>query len=115
MLALRIEEAMIQRQSIEGFSSEVARAFSPERIILFGSHANGTANQDSDVDILVVMPYEGKSWRMASKIRLRTQPTFPLDLIVRSPQQLRDRIELGDPFLTEVTTTGKVLYDSNSH
>jgi len=42
------------------FVNRVAEAFRPERVILFGSHAYGTPTADSDVDLLVVMPHEGR-------------------------------------------------------
>jgi len=46
---------------IKHFSQRIAREFKPDRIILFGSHANGMPTQDSDVDMLVIMPFEGRA------------------------------------------------------
>jgi len=101
---------MVKRAQIRAFSKAVARRFHPQKIILFGSYAHGTPREDSDVDLLVVLPYQGKSGRMAAEIRRRIKAPFPLDLIVRSPQQLRQRLAMGDSFFTEVTRRGKVLY-----
>jgi uncharacterized protein len=56
---------MIKAGKIESLISEIAREFKPQRIILFGSYASGNATPDSDVDILVVMPFEGKPVRKA--------------------------------------------------
>ncbi|MBU2596978.1 MAG: nucleotidyltransferase domain-containing protein, partial [Planctomycetes bacterium] len=67
---------------------------------------------DSDVDLLVVLPFEGKTWKMASKIRSRTRPSFPMDLLVRTPQQLRQRLIMNDVFLRDITQKGKMLYEA---
>jgi len=99
-------------QEIEDWGRRVGREFHPERVVLFGSHANGSPTADSDVDILVIMPHEGKGWQMASAIRRRVRPRFAMDLLVRTPEQVRRRIGLGDCFLQEVLEKGKVLYES---
>ena len=44
---------------IQKLCEQISRDFRPERIILFGSHAYGSPTPDSDVDLLVVMPFEG--------------------------------------------------------
>jgi predicted nucleotidyltransferase len=95
---------------IEAYAALIARTCKPERIILFGSHAYGEPTLDSDVDILVVLRFEGKPWRKASEIRRNAPADFPLDLIVRTPEQLAERIAAGDPFFNEVAAKGRVLY-----
>jgi predicted nucleotidyltransferase len=97
---------------IQDLCDRIAREFHPERIILFGSYARGDADEDSDVDLLVIMPFEGTGARKATEIRKRTRPGFPIDLIVRTPETVRERIELGDFFLREAVEEGKVLYDA---
>ncbi len=99
-------------EEIEAFARQIGRVFNPERVILFGSYAQGCPTRDSDADILVILRHEGKNWRMASQIRERLHPRFPLDLVVRTPEQVRERLALGDCFMKEITTKGKVLYES---
>ncbi|HVS38078.1 MAG TPA: nucleotidyltransferase domain-containing protein [Gemmataceae bacterium] len=95
---------------IRRFAREVAERFHPDKIILFGSYAYGTPHADSDVDILVVMPaYNERS--KARKIRMVVSATFPMDLIVRTPDNLKWRLAEGDSFLREITSKGKVLYE----
>lgn len=103
---------MVATSEIQGFADRIAREFRPQRIILFGSYACDRADTDSDVDLMVILPYAGKSWEMATRIRNRLQPSFPLDLVVRSPEQVRERVDMGDPFLREIIRDGKVLYRS---
>ena len=60
---------MITTRQIEDVSGRIAAEFEPERILLFGSYAWGAPSPDSDVDLLVILPFEGKAvasrWRCA--------------------------------------------------
>ena len=96
---------------IKRFARQVAKRFQPDKIILFGSHAYGTPHDDSDVDILVIMPARNQL-DQACRISLDIDPPFPLDIIVRTPQATRWRLAEGDSFLREITSKGKVLYEA---
>src|SRR5271157_5796190 len=100
-------------RSIRKLAREIAERFRPEKIILFGSHAYGTPDKDSDVDLLVIMP-AANMISQAVRIRRATEHRFPLDLIVRPPKYVRRRIEDGDWFLREIVSKGKVLYESTA-
>ena len=102
---------MVSMKEIGELADRIAREFNPNRIVLFGSYAWGKPTPDSDVDILVVVPFVGKSWKMASEIRKRLRPSFPIDFIVRTPEQLQTRLNLGDDFIRDITNEGKVLYE----
>jgi uncharacterized protein len=97
---------------IRRFARQVAERFRPDKVILFGSYAYGTPHADSDVDVLVVMPARNEL-DQAVRISLAIDPPFPLDIIVRTPKNLRWRLEAGDWFLREVLARGKVLYEAN--
>lgn len=79
--------------------------------MLFGSYARGHPTKDSDVDLLVVLPFRGRATRKAAEIRTRMKCRFPLDLLVRTPEQVRRRLAGNDFFLTDVMRTGRVLYE----
>ena len=102
---------MANMADIEQISASIAREFNPQKIVLFGSHAWGNPTPESDVDLLVVLPFEGKGWRMAAAIREKVNVTFPLDLIVRTESQLADRLQRHDSFFTEIVKKGKVLHE----
>jgi uncharacterized protein len=104
----------VSRAQIHAFVAQVADRFGPSRVILFGSYASGSPTPDSDVDLMVIMPHRAPSARMATRIRLACPRTFPMDLIVRSPAEVRRRLAVGDPFLTEVTSKGIVLYEGGT-
>jgi predicted nucleotidyltransferase len=102
--------ADVPMRVIRDFARRVAERFDPDKIILFGSQAYGTPNADSDVDILVIMPARNQR-SQAYKIGLAVDAPFPIDLIVRTPETLKWRLEEGDSFLREITSKGKVLYE----
>lgn len=94
-------------------SAEIAREFRPQKIILFGSHACGNPEWDSDVDLLVIMPFKGTRHRQAVAIRSRIEAGVALDLLVRTPQQISRRLAMGDSFIREILKRGKVVYEAN--
>ena len=102
--------AEIPLRVIRDFVHRVAERFHPDRIVLFGSYAYGQPHADSDVDILVVMPARNEL-DQSVRIELACEPFFPLDIIVRTPENMRWRLEEGDSFLREITSRGKVLYE----
>ena len=104
---------MTEAKKIEDLTSQIVREFNPDRVILFGSHAYGEPTKDSDVDILVVLPFKGKPVRKAIEIRNRITANIPLDLIVRTPQQIAERVAQNDWFIREIVERGRVLYEVN--
>ncbi|MBA3485531.1 MAG: nucleotidyltransferase domain-containing protein [Pirellulales bacterium] len=101
---------MVSMADIEQLAAKIVREFRPDKVILFGSHARGTAGPDSDVDLLVIVRFDGKGWRKAAEIRSRIAPTFPLDLLVRAPDEMSRRVRDGDPFLKEIAEQGVELH-----
>ncbi|HBA70751.1 MAG: hypothetical protein A2X82_16115 [Geobacteraceae bacterium GWC2_55_20] len=97
---------------IQHISEQIRKEFSPQKIILFGSHSAGNPDIDSDVDLLVVAAFQGKPWRFAVEIRERINAGVPLDLLVRTPEQLQERLAKHDMFLTDIVTHGTVLYEA---
>jgi hypothetical protein len=60
-----------------------------------------------------VLPFEGKVVRKAIEIRNRVNAALPLDLIVRTPEQLADRLAQNDWFIREIVERGRTLYEAN--
>ena len=104
---------MVGIREIRAVSRRIAREFHPRRIILFGSYARGTPTEDSDVDLLIIMPFKGRSTDVSVEMRLKVRPPFPVDLLVRTPQAVRRRIGMGDCFMREIVESGKVLYEAH--
>ena len=103
---------MIPMRQIKAFGRKIGKAFHPSRVILFGSYALGTATEDSDVDLLVIQRFEGRPVERSVAIRMELRPPFPVDILVRTPESVQRRLDLGDPFLRDILDSGEVLYES---
>ena len=105
------ENSSIPQSAIDNVVSQIAARFQPEKIILFGSYAHGNPHPESDVDILVMMETPLRNIEQAIEISRAINCPFGLDLIVRRPQQIAERLRLGDFFLRDIMKKGKVLYE----
>lgn len=101
-------------KEIRELSEQIAREFHPHKIILFGSYAYGKPTWDSDVDLLVVMPFKGRPNRQAVKIRSRIDTPVALELLVRTPQHISRRLAMGDSFMRDIIARGKVVYEAHN-
>ena len=104
---------MIEWTDIQRYYDAIAREFKPRRIVVFGSYAYGRPTEDSDVDVMVVMPYsKNRRTRPSLAIRQRIAAGFPVDILVREPAEITRRLRSGDSFITDVITRGKVMYEA---
>ena len=103
---------MVTRRQIKAYVTAVARRFHPQRIILFGSYAYGQPTRDSDVDLLVVIRHRKRNVEKAIEISRTVDAPFPMDLLVRTPARVEERIALGDFFMREIVIKGEVLYEA---
>jgi uncharacterized protein len=100
--------------TLEVIVEKIVKALAPEQIILFGSQARGTATIDSDIDLFVIVPYEGNRHELSAKGRgaLR-ESRVALDVIVYPRSELNKRLEADDSlFLDNVFYDGKVIYEA---
>src|SRR5260370_13748779 len=100
--------ANIPKRVIRRYARAIAEEFHPDRIILFGSYAYGTPHEDSDVDLLVVMPARNQH-DQAVRILCRLAAPFPLDLIVRTPNEMSWRLREAGSFHTSVVSQVNAL------
>ena len=103
---------MMTQKQIKDFGRRLVREFQPRKVVLFGSYAYGTPSADSDVDILVVMPLNVSPVDKSVEMRLKLQPRFPLDLLVRTPAKIKERLAMGDDFIKDIFDKGRVLYEA---
>ena len=103
---------MVTLGEIRQLSDTIVREFRPERVILFGSYASGTAREDSDIDLLVVMHFRGNRVRKAVEILDKIKTRAAVDLMVRTPEDVQRRVGLNDFFLKSILDKGTVLHES---
>ena len=105
------QRSRIPTQAIDNVVHQIARKFELQKIILFGSYARHQPRPESDVDLLVVMDTSLTETEQAVHILQNIEYHFGLDLLVRTPDNLARRLELGDPFLQEIIAEGRVIYE----
>ncbi len=80
--------------------------------MLFGSYAYGAPTADSDVDLLVILdtdaPRRERSWLVSRWLIPRP---FPVDILVKTPQEIEQALAGRDFFIQEIMAHGKVLYE----
>ena len=101
------------RQTIQAILEKLLAGYAPQKVILFGSYAYGDPRPDSDIDLLIIKETDERFIdRWVAVRRLLSDPgrTIPLETLVLTPQELSDRLAIGDQFLAEVVEKGDVLY-----
>ena len=90
----------------------IVQALHPEKIILFGSYANGSPTPDSDVDLMVVVESDlPPTQRYLAVSRLLDPRPFPLDLLVKRPDEIHRDLQAGNFFIRDIMSQGRVLYE----
>lgn len=99
---------------VRAITRKIVEHFRPEKIILFGSHAYGNPGPDSDVDLLVIMRSRKRPAARSTEVSMVCHPgTISMDILVRTPAEIR-RLKKGfRPSWHEVLGEGKVLYNRN--
>jgi predicted nucleotidyltransferase len=109
----RYRSPNVPLSAIRRFARQIAECFHPDKIILFGSYAYGQPHEESDVDLMVIMPTRNVI-DQAIRIDLAFERLFSLDVHVRTPYQIKQGLKEGDCdwFLREVMEKGRVLYEA---
>jgi predicted nucleotidyltransferase len=98
-------------EEIAQLTARIVEAERPEKIILFGSYASGTATESSDIDLLVIS--RSTLPRREREVRLTRQlfgSGVPYDLLVLTPEEVDERLRRNGPFIREILSTGQVVY-----
>lgn len=115
-----IKEKNMKKQK-DFFNKELAKiikilvtSYKPERVVLFGSAGRGDYSEDSDLDLLVIKEGLDKITRQERSIKVNTllPHNLPMDILVYTPYEIKKRLYLGDPFIKNILSEGRVLYGS---
>ena len=107
------EQARKTDDLIRQMVQKLAKEYKPERIILFGSYAYGTPDEDSDIDLLIIKDTPElliDRWTTVRRILSDPERRTPLETLVLTPAELSQRLQIGDQFIREIVDKGKVLY-----
>jgi predicted nucleotidyltransferase len=93
-------------------ADKIAETLSPEKIILFGSHARGDADADSDLDLLVIIPKIKKMRAESVRVRRALRGLLvPVDIIVSSPEQIKRLGDVNGLIYHTALSEGRILYE----
>lgn len=102
---------MVQKEIVTTLIDKIKMQFQPQKIILFGSYAWGEPTEDSDIDLFLIMDSNLRRDERARQVRkIFSDRTFPLDIIVYTPQEVQQSLARGNLFIKEILTKGGVLY-----
>ncbi len=102
---------MVSRAQINEVVKQIVEKYQPEKIILFGSYADGVPSKDSDVDLLVIKKSDLPRFKRAREINILFNPyPFAMDILVYSPEEVEKWQDHKNSFVHKVLKSGKVLY-----
>ncbi len=112
----KIKSPQINEIVISEITKKIVENFNPEKIILFGSQVWGKPKEWSDIDILIIMDFNESFAKISAKISMIAKPKYiPMDILVRTPDEIEKRIKIGDYFIKNILKEGKVLYERRTN
>lgn len=101
------------RAELNKIVRQVVDAYRPEKIILFGSYAYGEPDVDSDLDLLIIKKTSERfidRWINVRQMVSDPGRSIPFEPIVLTPEEVEERLAIGDQFIEEIVKKGEVLY-----
>jgi predicted nucleotidyltransferase len=96
---------------IQRITTRIVKRFHPEKVILFGSQARGNITADSDLDLLVVMDFEGSKLDKMVEVReVLNGINVPTDILITTPDDFAWRKDVVGTIEWPAFHEGKILY-----
>ena len=106
---------MISDDVLSEIRERLVSRFRPEKIILFGSQARGTADKRSDIDLLVICRFRGKRRKLMVEMDRELQGIeYAFDIIVQRPDEFRTDRDIPGTVSRYASKEGKTLYEQSS-
>lgn len=103
---------MIDSNKINEIALRIATKFNPHRIILFGSYANGSQDEDSDIDLLIIQDTDLPIHQRGYDIRMSLIGSkMPFDILVYTKSEFEQEKEKNSSFLNSAMKNSKLLYE----
>lgn len=105
------------KEEISAIIEKLRDNYEPLKIILFGSYIYGNPTEDSDIDILIIKDTDKRRVdRFVEVKRIIYDPNFkiPVSPLVYTPNELEERLKIGDDFVKEIINRGVVFYEKAS-
>ena len=102
---------MDKQKEIKRIVKQIAEKYKPEKIILFGSFAYGKPKASSDVDLLVIKNSKKRRVERIKEILMKVESVLPLEPLVYTPREIKNRLKIGDFFFQTIFEKGKIMYE----
>lgn len=111
----KIIELPVRKSLLNTIVNRLKKNLDVVKVILFGSYASGRSTKDSDLDLLIIINTKEKWIKRYTIVSELLEPRkIPMDIIVKTPEEIKDRIKKFDPFIRNILKTGKVLYEKSA-
>jgi len=102
---------LIKQQEIDAVVERIVKEYQPQKVILFGSYADGHPQEDSDLDLLLIKDTHLPRFKRAREVnRLFNPYPFAMDILVYSTEEIKKWQHHKSSFIAQVLKTGKLLY-----
>ena len=103
------------RSTLKSIVERLVSSFDVEKIVLFGSYGSENQTGDSDIDLFVLLNTRKKGIERYAMVSEVLEPRkIPMDIIVKTPAEIKKREGYFDPFIKSIMTKGKVLYEKEA-
>lgn len=90
---------------------QIKERYKPQKIVLFGSVAEGTFKEGSDIDIFIIKDTDKRALDRVDEVTELIDPGIPAELHIFTPKEVKERLSLGDFFIKDVLKNGRVVYE----
>lgn len=105
--------AQVDAQLMDEIVRRIVEVIHPEKVILFGSQARDEARPGSDIDLLVIAKSTQPRYRRSAPLYgALSDILVPMDILVYSPEEVKEWSEVRQAFVTTAIREGKVIYEN---
>ncbi len=110
---VKVKKKPIQiEENVSRVVERLKEEYNPQKVILFGSASRDNFNKDSDLDFFIVKETNKPRFERQLEVQnIFIDREIAMDFLVYTPEELKERIELGDPFVENILNQGRILYE----
>lgn len=102
---------MLKEKEIQNIKDLLVQIYKPDKVILFGSYANGNMSKNSDLDLLIIKKTKSSFYSRATRVRnILNKYKYPFDILVFTPEEIERWINVEQSFISHIIKTGKIIY-----
>jgi predicted nucleotidyltransferase len=105
--------AQVDAKLIDEIVRRIVGVIQPEKVILFGSRARDEARPESDIDLLVIAKSTLPRYRRSAPLYgALSDILISMDILVYSPEEVKEWSKVRQAFVTTAIREGKIIYEN---